>query len=256
MSDISISASVILRNVVLPMDRGYVGRIEEVGSVILKVTAPREAHCFTVDRNKNIFPVDSEVTNGTERVHQLGIPIVRDNRGTFCTLYPDNNLRLLSLQNGNIISIFEIALVSQGGDFYITKQPTYEAELFRNKAGEICCPTLNNWPAIIPFLNDLFGENPNGFISIAEYVPKQEKERLPLEKNIGVVIWYNIAQGLGAIQTGEGVARVHWSQIRMSGFVFLIPGEYIMFSALRSPRQGSRPTSFNYEAIDVVPLSR
>jgi len=75
---------------------------------------------------------------------------------------------------------------------------------------------------------------------------------------VGTVIWWNIAQGVGAVQTGRGAARAHWSQIAAGKrkFRYLLEGERIHCNVVPLElREDSRPSTFKWEAQNITPLA-
>lgn len=223
-------------------------RIEDVklngsgsGSIVLRVQLDPVLLPVHVDGKKNVSRI--RMKKGKPSI-RMGLR--RELGGMASSAYPENHLRLLSLTPEHI-GMWEIAVVSQRGAFFLTLQETVAISLRRGIGGILygVGPRLQNWPQMKKFLEDLLGER---LLMLGEESPKE----VPL----GGVIWYNLAQGLGAIQTVKGAARVHWSQAapREDGFRYLQQGERVNYQI--TPvilKQGMRPTSFQWEAKNVTP---
>ena len=235
---------------------GYVGNfgpgVATLSVQILEQEKDR-FHGITVDSKKNVvLKKDLAPVQGKEgKLYSAKCQIKLSMQGIPSTEYPENNLRLIELKGGGKFSIWEIALISQGGKFFLTVQETYRAECFLDEEGKIVCPHLDRWPQLLGVLEGLI--NREKLKPVSCYQPPPELDATNLGPNEGRVLWWNDAQGLGAIITPQGSARVHWSSIsprpRRS---FLIPGETITFFGLYAPRETKgRPTSFRWEARGI-----
>lgn len=162
--------------------------------------------------------------------------------------YPENHLRLVEASTSRI-RMWELAIISQEGEFFFTSQQTFDVTVARRLGGRlfICSNRLHAWPQMIEFLRILLGE------PIFPLKEEAEKNSPPP----GTVLWWNVAQGLGAIQTPRGVARAHWSQVALGQRVFqyLREGERVFCEIKEiAQRAGARPTSFKWEAKNIKPL--
>ncbi|MDP4006986.1 MAG: hypothetical protein Q8P55_00105 [bacterium] len=161
-------------------------------------------------------------------------------------VYPENHIRLLSLTSEQI-TMWETAVVSQQGNFFLTFQETVNIALKEGIGGILygVGPQLQKWPQMKSFLGSLLGRR---LLMLPEENPQEVR---PWR-----VIWYNLAQGLGAIQTPKGAARVHWSQVapRKHGFRYLQRGERGECNIVPMVQKpGARPTAFQWEALNVTP---
>lgn len=239
-------------------DDGYLGRLGE-DSLLLQVDISPDfpVHGFTVDGNKDLVPKKNMLEEPTAgKRYQLKIPVQKGDRGGYYTTYPANNLRLVEQLADHpdfavtaAVRIWEIAVISQNGEFFCTTQPTYEAECFLRDGGSYTYPRFDKWPQLDECLVSLLpaGVTPN---HISAYQPDEELDRNGLGNNDGVVQWFNFAQGLGALLVKEGTARVHWSQVpRRPRRAYLEKGEKVCFKQLRLPKQTkARGTQFAKEA--------
>ena len=172
------------------------------------------------------------------------------------TQYPANHVRLLRYIDDGVVEMWEVALISQDGCFWATSQKTYDIACGRSEIGEFLCPRFEQkWPQLVEVLERLL-EGKELSHEIARFKEK------PVSKGptnrIGSVVWWNYAQQLGAIATGRGQVRVHWSQIIApnSNRRGLTAGQKVSIRAIReivvSP--GMRPSGFKHEAIGVKPI--
>lgn len=244
-------------------DDGYIGNIPSGIQVFVQVEVKPGAdiYGFDVDGTKNVklkkdwAPYFLENCDG--RLYSMQVHTKRSEDGFACTWYPQNHMRLLELDRSTGgFKIWEIALISQGGDFFLTTQQTYEARCFR-KEDKVVCPRFEAWTQLVAFLGELFAENAENLAPVSEYEPERELNAEQFLPSQGRVLWWNSAQGVGAIITPEGAARVHWTQVsgrpRLS---YLVKGEVVKYEELVAPRQTNpnRQTRFQKEVRVVTPL--
>ncbi len=199
-----------------------------------------------VDRGKNVSRI--RVTKG-ERLRIRILLNRKEGDNNVSAVYPGNHLRFISLVQNKIV-IWEIAVVSQEEALFITFQETFNISLKEGIGGVLYGPgtQLQKWPQMKSFLETFLGRQ---LLIIPEENPKKVR--------VGRVIWYNLAQGLGAIQTPNGAARVRWSEVapRQRGFQYLVRGEAVTYHitpiAPIAPKPGVRPTAFKWEAKEVAP---
>lgn len=179
-------------------------------------------------------------------------------REVFFTRYPANNLRLLRLEPSGEFHIWEIAIVSQNSDFFLTVQETYSGSCYKSDDG-LACPKVNKWPQMIQLMADIIEEA--GLASLPDLITYSEDTRPPDRYigNTGIVLWWNHAMGMGVIQTHDGQARVHWTQSpKRPRLAFLQKDEHLFFEEVGSPvvkprPDGSvRPTAFKLEAKGIT----
>ena len=239
---------------------GYVGRLERGQAAIdVRVLPGASILGFTVNGKKDVTPKAdlAPTADPPEEGHyyRLSVPIKTNAEGIHYTDYLQNNLRLLRLDGDGKVRMWEIALISQGGDFFLTAQPTYTAQCYQD-GDAIVCPRFARWPQMLDFLGSLL-EGVGKVSHSAEYRDDEEEPSADgLEACTGRVIWFNLAQGLGAIITPSGAARVHWSGIaKRPRLAYLAKGELVSFKELQEPRQTKpRLTAFDYEAVGVSPI--
>jgi cold shock CspA family protein len=253
-----------------PVDAdGYVG-ILTTGTALIEVhIEPNVRICgLNIDGRKNVVlkknlaPLTKPPSEG--KFYQTKTQVVMDIEGIRCTKYPDNYMGLLELTEEGQLKFWEIALVSQLGYFFLTVQQIYRTDCYHD--GErIVCPFFegkpHKWPQLVQLSVQLLTEMQNKLKPISEYRSEPEPAVYDLDPNKGRVLWWNRAQGLGAIVTSEGEARVHWKGIKQtrlrSRLAFLTAGEIVQYQSLRPtpiPPFKERRTSFKWEAVDVEPL--
>ncbi len=207
----------------LPIESdGYAGRLGSDKPVVMTVEVPSNIQGFMVDGKKNVvFKKKLYFSENDEKISMgLRVQIKTSNapgvgvnaRQVLHTEYPHNHMRFLKICDGGIVKVWEVALISQGGLFFTTIQETYSASCYRDGNGKVICPIFAYWPQMLLVLTDLF----NG-ITLPEYKGEEIKDyigdtsQFPLMT--GVVQWFNIASGVGVVQTRDIPAKVHWSQI-------------------------------------------
>lgn len=207
---------------------------------------------FTVDQAKQLVPIRRQ----PDWLYEHCIEILEDRVGTPYASYPKNHVKILELTLGGELKIWEIAVVSQNGQFFLMIQNTYIATCYQDGAGNVVCPKLEKWQQFLDALKNILNGRSNGLLSINAY--QQEKDvrdnnLLTLPDNTGLVLWWNNAMGMGAIATKQGPARVHRLRIKSTSRFpsFLVPGEVVEYKNLR-PVTNRNATSFEQEAMEVT----
>lgn len=254
--------------VVIHDGNGYVGELNEADTVVIGAMTKREAIVgLAVDGQKNCelrknLAAELKYDLDELRVWRQKVEIkFGEKTGVWHSQYPANHIRLLEFNPDNQwrCRMWEITLLSQGGKFFIAVQDTYGwFGVYRDGSGKIVLPRFPKWPQLNTLVSDLLLEQVDDLPSISEYqAPNSTKTPLPGE-DTGKVLWWNAAQGFGAVYVGKasknGVARVHWNEVpvRKNGMVYLEEGETIRFQTTVDPRQtNSRETTFVSEVVGV-----
>lgn len=171
------------------------------------------------------------------------------------TKYPENHMRLLEVSTQGIVAMWEFAVVSDWGKFFLTTQATYTTTCYRDARGDIACPLLENSPPIMAAIRKCLSERTGSLPPIEDYNPPRDirdTTLLALPEKSGLVIWWNEAMRTGMIRTAEGEeVRVLGINIRTKRTyrTFLVPGEVVLFKELRPTNS---KTKFKLDALGVT----
>lgn len=257
---------------VQPEDDGYIGRLEPVDTTIIeaRVRNGSNGYGINVDGNKNVVLkkdwLPFEDHEGSGRLFRQKVPIKLSLEKVPHTEYASNHLRVVKLYADGRTELWEVALIPQGGNFFLIAQRTYAVRCYNGEEG-IVCPYFqtppHEWPQLVGVLKQLFAEEV-GIGNLARgkrYEPEPEPSSNGLAPNTARVMWWNAAQGFGMVMTPEGLARLHWSQVTpRHRIVLLEAGELVRFAAVRAPiikkppkesAVKERMTSFQLEAVGV-----
>lgn len=277
---------------------GYLGELRS-GHIILEATVDPEAHCFGFIRQgsdecrlqrdwadasmrpKNQFQEEMQkliaargLAAGT-RVFGTKMPIEvsTDGRGESFVAYPNNMLCIAQcIMNGglptNLVNVWKVAVISQGGHFFFTGQLTYDRLQCVDRDGPTF-PRLAKHESLNDLLVGLMRKQESVYSEFeipsgAEYVEEQELQ-IPtdLGDNEGVVESFYQARGVGTIITYVGdqqiSARVGWRDVPKRPLrQFLVPGERVKYEKLDEPfvrEKGKfsnpRQTSFVKQAYGI-----
>lgn len=181
------------------------------------------------------------------RVHGITMPLRRVQENPFNTVhYPENMFALAQyVQNGDQLTgrvhVWEVAIVSQNGEFFLTVHRHYNISACKGLKSPICFPRVQGHR----LLERLLVENaPEGLplVPAQDIIPLQRPES---DKTLGryegiVENWY-VPRNMGAIITAQGMARVHWSDVPARPRLrFLKEGERVKFAELREPPENPR----------------
>lgn len=264
---VTISVSLDGRPLEIQED-GYLGNFaaeqKSSNKATIAVAAPAGTRVigFMVDNQKNVTPkrnLAPKLQPPQDGIlYNLNVQIKVSLNGVLYADYPQNHMRFVELDTDGEVKMWEVALISQEGKFFLTVQNVYTTWMYRDENGEVVCPGHAKWPQMVAFLVALYKEQAMNLSTLVEYYeqlpPPQEVNDLP--QGFGTVIWFNFAQGIGALQTRDGQARVHWSQVEPRGKrAYLLPCEIVQFDALRTPvSTKGRGTAFNKEAVGITLL--
>lgn len=228
-----------------------------IGHFYLDCHVPAEQkgiYVFNVDGKKNVVLMRNHSLEPSIALFSIGIKATGENYGILTTEYPQNNLRLLVLKQNGWLEVWEIAIVSQDGLFFLTEQLIYEAQCFLDEFGEVICPRLDKWPQLVKVLQLLVKKEE--LSPVSEYSPPAvPKFGGPFQQ--GKVLWWNYAQGLGAIVIDKKgtQARVYWRNLALSEtgrLRALFPNQIVSYERLVLPHQTKgRTTGFLFEAVGV-----
>lgn len=251
---------------VLPVDE--FGRVEhrfakgDNVTLVATVTDP-SVHALNVDRGKNVSVMKNHSASHGRKVAKTKIRIQlesapRPRARVLLTEYPHNTMRFIRLEPDGNFEFFEAALVAQNGSFYLTWQKQYEGRLYE-RDGAVASHRFSNWPQLLRVLGDII--DPATLAPLPDEAPETEPDLSGLRPRSGLVAWYNLASGRGAIHTPESddkAALVRWTQIppREGGLRYVLPGETVGYAELRDPMETKgRPTAFRKEARNVWPFA-
>lgn len=138
--------------------------------------------------------------------------------------YPSNHIKVIEMFKNGHLKIWEIAVVSENGDFFITTQQTYNTWVFR-KDGKVTLPALDRWLSMMTVLNKHI--DPAGLQDISEFKPNPEISAQGLNKDEGVIVFYNKAMGFGYVRTVRGDEKVHWTELDLGHRTEFVPGQRV-----------------------------
>lgn len=249
------------------------------GVVKLTVTMPLDypAIGFQIqESSKTVRLLENKGDETVGSIFQKDITIHQTEDGS--TLYPDleeANIRWVEICNrvvnetgevGVVVKMFVVALVSQGGTFYLTYQEMFSEEAIVWK-GTVKIPGLGRskaWRDLGHFLEQQLGDMLEaGTLMFRELEditftkPKEYDRHLAatLPDNTGVVQWYSLRMQNGAVVTNRGAVRAHWSHVmveRQDGLKYLVEGERVNFKALKPSHKGAgHKSQFSWEAQGI-----
>lgn len=254
-----------LKSQLSPADDGYLGQLAPRKLLLqVKIAPERNVYGFTVDGQKKIIPKKNMAENPVNgKLYELKINTrVNDDKTCCCAPYPHNNLRLAEqldttpqhqLRMTGAVQIWEIAVISQHGDFFLTVQPTRRAVCFRYQEIRLYPSFIETWPQMNEYLVSLLPRD----VTPADISFFQEDPQVMHRgrSDEGTVKWYNEAWGVGCLLTDNGAVRVHWSEIETKKHpqrAYLKAGEVVHFKNIRPLPQAGRGSAFDREAVGVT----
>ncbi|MBI2627267.1 MAG: hypothetical protein HYW77_03460 [Parcubacteria group bacterium] len=226
-------------------EQGFLFRPSVPGTFVVFVK-PLAGYPFFILRAENnhaLFYRQAE----PDGFYRLSFPTtVAQRSNVICTKFAlKNDFRIVRVLPGNVFQMCQLAIVSQGGNFFFRIIKQYEGGLLQNKDGKVFvldCPRLDydNWPQLQPVLTKL-----STGLKLEEFNGHQKK--VNLDKKIvfyGKVRWYNPSLHYGIVAvlksvTGSPIeyifdARVYEGELGdlKRDFATLYEGEVIKIETL------------------------
>lgn len=255
---------------IVPEADGFLGRLDSRKnpqvSVSVVVTPESWVYGLSVDKKQNVaFKADLVAKEGLPvngRMYRFATRVVLSAEGHCRTIYPENHMRLLQIGDNGHVTMYQVAVVSQRGDFFLIVQKMYEGQYYLYK-DELGCtnPQLDKWPQLYALMDKFFEDkglnDTKGLHDYEDDEPPadvQSETVVPMGQGLGVALFFDPAKGFGAIQTAEGAARVYWENLApRPRLAYLNPGELVTYQEMRNPptQTHPRPTQFVREALGV-----
>ena len=211
-------------------------------------------HDGRLHEKRPISYFDNDFGN-TVSIFRRGVPVIfSDKHECYTTIGGNNSLHVVSIDSTGRIEVWQVAVVSQEGQFFGKRLKLFADHAVWDAQNESVDIPGVEWPQLKLWLLDQFKNWEQGEDGILpEEAPVVEE---PLT---GGVKWYNLALGLGVVMTpGGDVARVHWTQapLREEGLRYLLAGETIVIGEVVNAQQvqkihSDRQTGFQWEARQV-----
>ncbi len=239
-------------------DDGFIGSRFRPGDTIgleLCVAANMNVLVVNVDGQKNVTPAENLSREHRQSVYRLKMVVKPGSRRSTYVKYPENNIRMLQFNGDGSFQLWEVAVVAQNGNYFITSQVTWEGQCYYED-GRVTCPIFDEWSQMCSVLEDFVSKFPGMKAALPRRrisSPKTDPNTEGLQTGYGRVLWYTLSMGLGAIQTKDGVVRVHFSVIRSNSRLAALHAGQIVRITGTKPVTSSRSTSFASEATEVIP---
>ncbi len=160
--------------------------------------------------------------------------------------YPENMLALAQYKRdaGQLtgrVHVWEVALVSQNGEFFLTVHRHYNIPACRSvSTGRICFPRLQKHRLLERILVDN-APSDIPLVPAEDIVPVERAQVQNLGRYEGIVENWYAPRNMGCIVTAQGSARVHWSNVPPRPRLrFLKEGERVKFAELRVPPENPK----------------
>lgn len=166
--------------------------------------------------------------------------------------WPRNHFRVYAFDTGGEVTGFELSLVQPYDVAYATLQSTLQAQCYREVRTPLCPAVVGN-----DSLHALFEYwITKSKCRCRKWDQSIEDEPLAgpdptLADGAGRVLWYNVAQGLGAVQMNEAVCRIHESTLASeTDLVTLAPDQMVTVTEVHDLRDDPT-TNFDWEITEL-----
>jgi len=255
------------RSVEVP-ENGWVGELRCRRKVVLEINVRPDTPIFginiwerkgkkIVSLRKNLAEVISPGWEG--KFYERWIPVKFDNEETH-TEYLTNHQDLIGLvkESPGLFFVWEIALVSQKGSFFLTTQKVFGGRCYRDGDKMVAHPYFSNdehdWSQLLDFVGNLFKDQIQEFLPIEAHKPGPPLSGDDLKSRKGRVIWWNFAEGKGMIQIKQGLARVDWPEVKpRNNFSYLLPDELVSYALVKNPCDGNGESIGRAFKVEPIP---
>ncbi len=254
------------KDIVVPEKDGCLGSWNG-GNFELEIVPLKGADIIKTDKDFHISYPHS-VEQGRDRLFKIQIPLLQSEKANaFVTKFPSNHVKLISIsENPWEFNLYEIAIFAQPKpgteseiNFFLTTQLCYSSTMFRNEKNEVVMPGyegFSRWEDLQFYVGLNVAKDKLPVLSPST---SGGGLMLSLKEHEGIVVWYNLAQGVGMIQTTKTNARVNWRDIQTKErFRYLKAGQKVSFTELvlsRNTYRRPRVTKFQLDAEGVKPHS-
>lgn len=265
---INVAADGFLRKVGITNGRA------EITTMLMRLEAADDRfYAVDVDGNKRI--VQRRNLNERSGVlvkpgkcweQRVTVKVTDKGEQTAHTEYPNNSVRVLQFGEEGKVTVWEISMISQAGNFFLAVS-SFDVRVYTAQGGKTfhTMGFSKPWKVMSEFIIAVarVEYDPATLLPLSLYTEAQQKNAHGLAPHTGCVLWWSVSQGFGSIVTnnhhGESVvARVHWQNLvrENSRFAHLVAGEVVSYTALNEPQNTKgRGTTFQVEAVGVKLLT-
>ncbi len=189
----------------------------------LEVRTPRLPHLRVIvvqGKSKKISNKKDETPEDRVASYKRTIPteeVVSAMEESYSTKPKNHNLRVVVIKD-KIFELWEISIITlimgDRANYHLVIQKTYSANLYR-KDGRIYVPEsefvgYDTWSDLQDLLEEMVDVQ-----TLKEFTVERSatKNGLGLSGNLGQVIFFNLSNMWGFVQTAQGPAFLHWRQI-------------------------------------------
>ena len=201
-------------------------------------------------KTKNIIPV--ECTDGK---FEFDVPIQCNGPGKW-GYTTENTVRFIAYNEKLEMCEYEVGVFSQRGQHFFLMQRNWQDRLCLNAEGSPVVENVN-WDQLAKYLTSSLNIRPQGFVG---EMPKKELVLPAPTADYAVVRWFKPPTGTGAIETLEGMAKVHYSDILNYDKrkpAILLPNQRVrakLISAEEAAKNSKYRISFPWVAREVIPV--
>jgi len=195
--------------------------------------------------------------------HHYGCAVTHSNRNYL------SFLELKPASRGGGLVLWEVAIVSQKGNFFVTVQDKYRASVFLHD-GRVTCPEMSRWPELVSVIDTLYRETGDaGYAGIqhlasAEDIAEQSHReelrllnRKQIKKGEAKVVFWDERKVFGVLQAPDREARFSIGQaVPRPGQrrVHFDPGETVFVKSYQRNKEANEG-QIQWDAVGVQPLS-
>lgn len=218
-----------------------------------------------LDQDKTVIETrEREEANGFSlwaRKCPMSLVDFHDKQVATTKYHAGNNLRMLRMLVNGHLQVTVISVTSQDGKVFFNHQLIMDVQCYR-RDGHIVLPAdpdvTDKW-RLDGLLDELYADWIDD-LPDASAMPVLQPTPAPTDGDEGIVLWYSLAMGVGAIRTAKGDARVYWKNVPprdADEFRYLVRGERVVYGDLVVPqtKPDHRQTAYVHEATGIKLLA-
>jgi hypothetical protein len=255
---------------ITPSVQGFIGSFNAPDMIEMRITVqqPESGRRFLIatDRNRENASLVIERSVGGKNFFSHTVPIIQAEPGLKFDRDDANKncVHLIEISADGLVSVVNIAITGQDGEFFLVFHPTYVVQAY-NLDGCIAVPTLRiepGFPALIPFVETygsrFLGSLPpfSSYEEEGEIKPEiaEAARALPDENHLVVKFW-SVRTGTGGAlrKRADGsleLVKLYWKNLNVADRCprHLLEGETIQAKGFRRLHKGR----IQFEALNIT----
>lgn len=265
-----VSVSLFLNGSESPMQEGkfgYLGRLNEGDVVTIRLVKSAKYNgghrILLVAKTDRTDPIELQpiAVSGDDTIFSYDVKVLPDRRGQQAIADQNSNcVRLIEMTEQGVVTMTNIAIISQKGDYFLVFQQSYRVQAYLQKQrgfDAVAVPGLfggGGFPDLVPFVSRYYMKRKDIALPlVSEYrdKPLPDTSGLPDESYVIVMFW-SIRRGTGVgIRKDGALIKLYHGNVLVAHQVpvFFSEGNVVKVEGYRRPN--SRQSDLQFEGVGI-----